>query len=206
MSTAFDDRADGITNDGAPGDEGFCRLVDHAPFLLWAAGSDGLCNYFNRPWLEFRGRTMAEEIGDGWAQGVHPEDLQGCMETYRCAFALRQPFQMEYRLQRADGEYRWVVDTGIPQFDKTHEFVGYLGSCIEIRQHRQSKVRTPLTPRETEVLTLVADGKSTREIGNLLNISYKTADSHRSRIMEKLGIHETASLVRYAIRHGIVPA
>src|SRR5689334_8847375 len=100
MSTASNSPAGKIIHDGGPGDECFCLLVDHAPFMLWASGTDGLCNYFNRPWLDFRGRTMAQEIGDGWAQGVHPEDLKPCMETYQRSFALQQAFQMEYRLQR----------------------------------------------------------------------------------------------------------
>jgi len=188
-----------------PGDECFSQLVDHAPFMLWAAGPDGLCTFFNRPWLEFRGRTMVQELGDGWTEGVHPEDLAACLETYQRAFAARQPFQMEYRLQRADGEYRWIVDTGAPRLAKDGQFLGYLGSCIEIREHRQAKAPTPLSARQIQVLVLVAEGKSTKEIGVLLNISYKTADSHRSRIMEKLDLHDTASLVRYAIRQGIVP-
>jgi PAS domain S-box-containing protein len=189
-----------------PGNECFSQLVDHAPFMLWVSGPDGLCTFFNRPWLQFRGRTMLEELGDGWAEGVHPEDLPACLDTYRRALAAREPFQMEYRLRRADGEYRWIVDTGIPQYAKDGEFLGYQGSCIEIREHRRAKAPTPLSARQIQVLALVAEGKSTKEIGVLLNISYKTADSHRSRIMEKLGVHETASLVRYAIRQGIVPA
>lgn len=191
---------------GGPDDVHFRQLVDHAPFMLWAARVEGGCTFFNRPWLEFRGRTMAEEVGYGWAEGVYPEDLQRCLETYRKAFDARQQFQMEYRLRRADGEYLWIVDTGIPQFDKGQKFLGYIGTCVEIREHRQTKTPTPLTARELQVLALVADGKSTKEIAGLLTISYKTADSHRSRIMEKLGVHETASLVRYAIRQGIVRA
>jgi PAS domain S-box-containing protein len=189
-----------------PLDDRFSQLVDHAPFMLWESGPDGLCTFFNRPWLEFRGRTMVQEVGYGWTDGVHPEDLPGCLDTYRRALEAHLPFQMEYRLRRADKEYRWIVDTGVPQFAPKGEFLGYLGSCIEIREHRRTQTPTPLTAREIQVLGLVAEGKSTKEIGALLNISYKTVDSHRGRIMEKLGVHETASLVRYAIRQGIVPA
>ena len=190
-------------NDG-PEEERFRYLVDHAPFMLWAAGPDALCTFFNRPWLEFRGRSMAQELGNGWVEGVHQEDLQRCLETYRGAFDARQQFQMEYRLRRGDGEHRWITDTGIPQYSGDGGFLGYIGTCVEIPGPRPAKANTPLTAREIQVLTLVAEGKSTKEVAALLNISYKTADSHRSRIMEKLGVHETASLVRYAIRHGIV--
>jgi PAS domain S-box-containing protein len=189
-----------------PEDHRFRLLVDQAPFMLWSAGRDGLCTFFNRPWLEFRGRTMAQEIGDGWVEGVHPDDRQRCLDTYRQAFDARQPFDMQYRLRRADGQYCWVRDAGSAQFDKDGGFLGYLGSCLEIPVPARGAAVSPLTSREVQVLALVADGHSTKEIGALLGISYKTADSHRSRIMEKLGVHETASLVRYAIRQGIVPA
>lgn len=189
-----------------PEDGRFRELVDQAPFMLWSSGRDGLCTFFNRPWLEFRGRTMAEETGNGWLEGVHPDDRQRCLGTYVRAFEARQPFEMEYRLQRADGEYRWIRDAGTAQFDSDGQFRGYLGSCVEVPPPGHAAEAGPLTSRELQVLTLVAEGHSTRKVAELLGISYKTADSHRTRMMEKLGVHETASLVRYAIRKGIVRA
>jgi len=193
-----------LPEQAAPDDERYRYLVDHAPFLLWTSGPDMLCTFFNRPWLEFRGRTMEEELGNGWIEGVHPDDRQRCLEIYQRAFEARERFSMEYRLQRADGQYRWIRDSGMAQYSKDGQFLGYAGSCVEIPEPRRELPPNPLTQREVQVLALVAEGKSTKEIAALLNISYKTADSHRSRIMEKLGIHETASLVRYAIRQGIV--
>jgi DNA-binding CsgD family transcriptional regulator len=149
---------------------------------------------------------MVQEMGEGWVEGVHPDDRQRCLDTYRRAFGARQPFDMEYRLRRADGQYRWVRDAGTAQVDKDGGFLGYLGSCVEIPAPGRATAISPLTSREVQVLALVADGNSTKEVAAVLGISYKTADSHRSRIMEKLGVHETASLVRYAIRQGIVRA
>ena len=189
-----------------PEDDRFRELVDQSPFMLWSSGRDGLCTFFNRPWLEFRGRTMAQEMGNGWLEGVHPDDRQRCVDTYRRAFDAHQSFEMEYRLQRADGQYCWIRDAGTVQFEKDGEFRGYLGSCVEVPGPGRPAVVSPLTARELQVLALVAEGYSTKKIAALLGISYKTADSHRSRIMEKLGVHETASLVRYAIRQGIVRA
>lgn len=187
-------------------DERFRLLADQAPFMVWFSGSDGQCTFVNRPWLAFRGRTLDQEAGNGWVDGVHPDDRQRCVDTYRHAFDVHQPFEMEYRLRRSDGQYRWVRDAGSAQFDKDGIFLGYVGSCIEVPAPSQTTAISPLTAREVQVLALVAEGHSTKEIAALLGISYKTADSHRSRIMEKLGVHETASLVRYAIRQGIVRA
>jgi PAS domain S-box-containing protein len=106
-------------------------LVEHAPIMIWRSGTDGRCDYFNQPWLDFTGHTLEEERGDGWAQGVHPDDLARCLETYRAAFQRRETFEMEYRLLRSDGEYRWIHDRGVPII--THgAFAGYVGSCVDV--------------------------------------------------------------------------
>lgn len=195
------------------GDDRFRFLVDAAPLMVRVSGSDALCNFFNRAWLEFRGRTMDQELGNGWAEGLHPDDRDLCIETYLKSFSARQPFRIEYRLQRHDGEYRWVEDTGIPRFEEDGNFAGFMGSAIDVSTRKRA-VFTPddeavrmvfaLTERERQVLVLIAEGKSTKEAAAQLGISYKTADSHRSRILEKLGVHETASMVRYAIRSGLI--
>lgn len=195
------------------GEDRFRFLMDTAPGMIRISGSDALCNYFNKSWLEFRGRTLEQELGNGWAEGLHPDDRDLCIGTYLKSFSARQPFRMEYRLQRHDGEYRWVEDTGVPRFEEDGNFAGFMGSAIDVSTRKRG-IFTPdeeavrmvfsLTERERQVLVLIAEGKSTKEAAAQLKISYKTADSHRSRILEKLGVHETASMVRYAIRSGLV--
>jgi PAS domain S-box-containing protein len=112
----------------------FLVVADSAPVLIWMAGVDKLCDFFNKPWLEFTGRTMEQELGNGWAEGVHPDDLQRCIQTYTAAFEAREPFVMQYRLRRHDGEYRWIKDDGVPRFDTQGNFSGYIGSCVDITE------------------------------------------------------------------------
>ncbi len=110
-----------------------CRLVlEAAPNMIWKSGIDARCDYFNGTWLEFRGRTLEEELGDGWTEGLHPDDHELCLRTYLGAFRQRKPFNMRYRLRRHDGEYRWIQDTGVPLCGSDGEFAGYVGSCVDI--------------------------------------------------------------------------
>ena len=118
-------------------EEWFHSMADTAPVLLWVAGTDGLVTFVNAPWLRFTGRSLEQELGNGWAQGVHPDDYQHCLQTYLTAFQARQRFTMEYRLRRFDGEYRWIVDTGVPRFAPDGAFLGYIGSAIDITEHKQ---------------------------------------------------------------------
>ncbi|MEP0880215.1 PAS domain-containing protein [Trichocoleus sp. ST-U3] len=117
-------------------EERFRTMADSAPVLLWVADRDGRCHFFNQRWLSFRGRTLEEELDKGWAEGVHPEDLPRCLDTYRAASHVQKNFQMEYRLLRADGQYRWVLDTGTPRFLADGSFAGYIGSCIDITERK----------------------------------------------------------------------
>jgi PAS domain S-box-containing protein len=117
----------------------FQTMADTAPVLIWMTGTDGLCNYFNKPWLEFTGRTMEQEVGMGWTEGVHPDDLQGCFDGFLPAFHARLAFGMEYRLRRADGEFRWVIESGIPRYTPGGEFVGYIGSNIDITERKRAE-------------------------------------------------------------------
>ncbi|HSR96048.1 MAG TPA: ATP-binding protein [Kofleriaceae bacterium] len=126
----------------------FRIMADTAPVLLWMAGTDSQCTFFNQPWLAFTGRSLDMELGVGWAEGVHPEDFTRCMDHYLAAFVARRPFRMEYRLRRADRQYRWLLDTGVPRYLPTGEFAGYIGSCIDITESKT--VRDDLDRRVRE--------------------------------------------------------
>src|SRR5437667_7133769 len=112
----------------------FGTIADAAPVLIWMSGVDKLCTFFNKPWLEFTGRSLEQEMGNGWAEGVHPDDLQRCHDIYVSAFDAREPFVMQYRLRRHDGEYRWISDSGVPRYDAKKNFVGYIGSCVDVTE------------------------------------------------------------------------
>ena len=117
-------------------EERFRLAANNAPVMVWMAGIDGKCSYFNKTWLDFTGRPLDAELGNGWAEGVHPDDLHRCLETYTKAFERRESFEMEYRLRRKDGEYRWILDNGVPRFNPDGTFAGYIGSCIDITERK----------------------------------------------------------------------
>ena len=133
----------------------FRIMADSAPVLMWMSGPDKLCTFFNKAWLNFTGRTMEQELGNGWTEGVHPADLDECIKTYTTAFEAREPFGMQYRLRRSDGEYRWIKDEGVPRHDAQRNFVGYIGSCVDINEW----ITKEQALRESEErMRLAADG------------------------------------------------
>jgi PAS domain S-box-containing protein len=117
----------------------FRIMADTVPVMVWRSGVDKKCDFFNQPWLAYTGRTLEQELGDGWTEGVHPDDLAYCLGTYTSAFDARQPFRMEYRLRRFDGEYHVVLDSGVPRLEDDGSFAGYIGSCIDISDRKQAE-------------------------------------------------------------------
>jgi PAS domain S-box-containing protein len=132
-----------------PSHEFFQQLADGAPVMIWMSGMDMGCFYFNQAWLDFRGRTLQQEFGNGWAEGVHPEDLQRCVNHYVSCFERRLAFAMTYRLKDHAGDYRWILDRGAPHYLPDKTFLGFFGGCADIETTtatvRNAQLRGSLT-------------------------------------------------------------
>ena len=129
------------------------NLANTGTALIWTSDTEKLCNYFNEPWLKFTGRTMEQELGNGWTEGVHPDDLDSCFKTFVNSFDNREPFEMEYRLRHVSGEYRWLIDLGNPNYSGTGEFIGYIGHCFEITERKQSEAALAASTEMYHLLT-----------------------------------------------------
>ncbi len=117
----------------------FRIMADTAPVMIWMSDTDQLGDYFNKVWLEFTGRTLAQEMGTGWMESLHPDDLPECRDIYRIAFDARREYRIECRLRRSDGDYRWVLGTGVPRYWPDRTFAGYIGSYIDISDRKQAE-------------------------------------------------------------------
>ena len=135
----------------------FRHMADSAPVLIWLSETTKAYSYFNQPWLDFTGRRLAEEIGFGWSDGIHPEDRERCLQGYEESFAARSPFRVEYRLRRYDGLYRWVVSHGIPRYDEHGVFAGFIGSCFDVTD--QHEVEAHLAYRAIKQAALASFGR-----------------------------------------------
>jgi PAS domain S-box-containing protein len=181
--------ADDLSVEPMTGIDRFRIMADVAPVMIWMAGLDKLCNFFNRPWLEFTGRTMEQETGNGWAEGVHKDDFDQCVKTYVTSFDERRPFRMEYRLRRHDGEYRWLLDTGRPILTDDGQFLGYIGSCIDISdlkaaEERNMRIQEQLfQTQKMEAIGDMAAGIS-HDLKNLLTIIQGNADLLNMKLSE----------------------
>ena len=133
-------------------EERFRSMADTAPVMIWISGEDKKCTYLNKQWLAFTGRSIDEQLGNGWAEGIHPEEYNRCLEIYTHSFDKRTPFEMEYRLRRYDGEYRWIYDTGAPRFSPNGVFRGYIGTCLDITERKESEVKLHQAHEELQQL------------------------------------------------------
>jgi PAS domain S-box-containing protein len=117
----------------------YMTIVEQAPIMIWRANTTTQCDYFNKQWLDFTGRRLEQELGNGWAEGVFKDDFERCLDIYLTAFQKREIFEMEYRLRRYDGEYRWIFDRGVPFQNEQGVFSGYIGSCIDITDRVEAR-------------------------------------------------------------------
>ncbi|RPH47834.1 MAG: PAS domain S-box protein, partial [Planctomycetota bacterium] len=145
---------------GRDGDLRFQVLVDSGQALIWASGPDKKCDYFNLPWLRFRGRTLEQELGDGWIEGIHPDDLKSFIGRYQSAFDRRECFSTEFRLRRCDGEFRWIQDDGTPRVDGQGNFRGYIGHCLDVTDRKRAEEKNEsllvaVQNEKTILLTLI---------------------------------------------------
>jgi PAS domain S-box-containing protein len=152
----------------------FHLLADAAPVKVWVAGPDRAATWFNQRWLKFRGRTLEQELGFGWLEGVHPEDRQRCLDTYTQAFASRQPFMLEFRLLRHDGEYRWLINQGAPA-ENNSVFEGFIGSCLDITDRKLSEQQRDL------LLVSEKEAREAAERASRLKDEFLSTVSHEVR-------------------------
>jgi PAS domain S-box-containing protein len=155
-------------------DTRFCEVMDAAPVMIWVSNTDKQCVWFNRPWLNFTGRDLQQELGDGWLEGVHPEDFDRCVRTYVSHFDAHKKFRMEYRLRRHDLTYRWIDDTGIPRYARDGSFLGYIGSCTDVHEYRETQNELRQHLLEIDQLTRraqAAEVQNTKRAAELAHIN-----------------------------------
>lgn len=171
----------------------FRTLANGGTALIWTAGTDKRCNYFNGPWLRYTGRTLEQEIGNGWADGVHPEDSERCVNIYVSHFDRREPFSMEYRLRKASGEYGWILDEGNPRYDTEGNFTGYIGYCYDITERKRAEEeKTALQAQLVQSQKMESVGRLAGGVAHDFNNMLGVILGYTEMALEKVG--ETGSL------------
>jgi len=190
----------------ANSEQHFRNLANNGAGLIWTSSVDGHCNYFNEPWLRFTGRSLEQEYGHGWTEGVHPDDLERCLDVYSRHFEQRGPFSMEYRLRHADGSYRWLRDDGVPRYDNHGKFLGFIGFCYDITEQKLAKAElenyrdhleelVTQRTRELAIAKEIAETASVAKSAFLANMSHEirtplNAITGMSQLLRKSGLSE----------------
>ena len=181
-------------------------MTDTVPAMIWVSDANALQTYFNRSWLEFTGRTLTEELGKGWTDGIHPDDRQRSLETYESAVNSRLPFKMEYRLRRADGQYRWVLSHGEPRFSDEGVLEYYVGSCLDVTEKKAAEDALKEAHEQLDARVKERTRELDRAQESLRMLSARLLqmqDDERRRIAREL--HDTAGQILVALNLNLVP-
>jgi PAS domain S-box-containing protein len=175
----------------------FKKLTENTPVMIWMSDQRAECTYFNQRWLDFRGRTLKEEKGSGWTEGLHPEDKQTTINGYLEAFNSRRQFELEYRLKNRDGAYRWIYDIGSPMYDGSKKFTGYIGSCIDITERIRSKEEVRRSEQEKSLILEAIQDKLI-----FLNTNFKVQWTNQAALEEVEKGEEMSGKYCYKVWHG----
>jgi PAS domain S-box-containing protein len=189
----------------------FRLVANFAPVLIWMCDTTKLCTYFNTPWLEFTGRSLESQLGNGWTQAVHPEDLNSCFEVFSNSCDLREKFTMQYRVRRHDGEYRWVRDVGVPRFNVDNSFAGFIGSCVDVTDYKnaqealqesEDKLRLLLDSTAEAIYGIDLEGRCTFcNAASLRFLGYTWPDEILGKDMHDLIHHSLADGTRHPVEN-----
>ncbi len=184
----------------------FRTLANSGQALIWIAGVDRKVVYFNQPWFNFTGRPLDQELGDGWTNGVHPDDLKQCIATYKEKFDVREKFSMEYRIRHADGNFRWVQDDGTPRYNSNGEFIGYIGHCLDITQHKLAAEKIKKYNEQLHGLTAHLERVREEERLTLSRDLHDVFGSSLSGLKMELAILQKSMSDHYLEVHPDIPA